>query len=297
MSNSFKNSYIYAVLLILFGSICFSSKAIVVKLAYYEPIDSLSLLGLRMLFSLPLFLIAGLYKKATTSISQKDWIKMALVGITGFYGASYLDFLGLQYISASLERLILYVYPSLVLLISALFLKKKITRIQLISLLVTYVGIAIVFSGKMSTVGNTNPLLGGILVFFAALTYAIYLVGSGEMLPRIGTRRFTAFSMTAACIVVLLHHTIAGTESLFGFSNRMYGLAIYMAVFATFVPTFLISEGIRIIGSNNASIVSAIGPISTIIMAYFILGEHLFFQQWVGAIIVIGGILLITLNK
>jgi len=125
MSTSIKKSHTYAVLLILLGAILFSSKAIVVKLAYQEPIDSISLLALRMLFSLPLFVIAGLYKKGGTKIEQKDWLAMGAIGVTGFYMASYLDFLGLQYISASLERLILYIYPTLVLLMSAIFFKKN----------------------------------------------------------------------------------------------------------------------------------------------------------------------------
>ncbi len=299
MESSIKRSNTYAAALILLGAILFSSKAIVVKLAYQEPIDSLTLLALRMLFSLPLFAILGLYftKPTTATLTVKDWTKVAATGISGFYVASYLDFLGLQYISASLERLVLYVYPSLVLLISAIFLKKKITRIQYLSLFITYIGIAVVFSGKMSTAGNSNPLLGGILVFFAAFTYAMYLVGSGELLPKFGTRRFTAYSMIAAGTMVLLHYALSGEHSLFGFSNRMYGLVLFMAVFATFIPTLLISEGIHIIGSNNASIISAIGPISTILLAYFILGEQLYWHQWVGAIIVIAGVLLITLNK
>lgn len=297
MSTTFKNSYTYAVLLVLIGAVLFSSKAIVVKLAYQEPIDSISLLALRMLFSLPLFAIAGLYKKGSTKIARQDWFSMAAVGITGFYMASYFDFLGLQYISASLERLVLYIYPTLVLLMSAVFFKKKITRIQFISLLISYFGLAVVFSGNITATGNSNPMLGGTFVFMAALTYAMYLVGSGQLLPRIGTRRFTAYSMMAACVAVLLHYSIAGTESLLSFSNRMYGLAIFMAVFATFLPTFLIAEGIRILGSNTASIISAIGPISTILLAYFILGEHLLIHQWIGAIIVISGVLLITLNK
>ena len=168
MKTSFTKSSTYAALLILIGAVCFSSKAIIIKLAYQEPIDSLTLLALRMLFSLPLFIAASLYNNQPTNspISRKDYLSIAAVGITGFYGASYLDFIGLQYISASLERLILYVYPSLVLLISAVFLKKKISRIQFISLIITYLGLAIVFSGKIATAGNTNPLVGGIFVFF-----------------------------------------------------------------------------------------------------------------------------------
>lgn len=299
MKTSFTKSSTYAALLILIGAVCFSSKAIIIKLAYQEPIDSLTLLALRMLFSLPLFIAASLYNNRQTNspINRKDYLSIAAVGITGFYGASYLDFIGLQYISASLERLILYVYPSLVLLISAIFLKKKISRIQFISLIITYIGLAIVFSGKIATTGNTNPLVGGIFVFFAALTYALYLVGSGQLLPRIGTRRFTAYSMIAASIVVLLHYSLSDSSSILGLSYRMYGLTFVMAVFATFIPTFLMAEGIRILGANNASIISAVGPISTIVMAHFILGEYLFFQQWIGAVIVIGGIVLITLNK
>ena len=298
-NTSFKNSYTYAAILIIVGSICVSSKAVIVKLAYQESIDSISLLALRMLFSLPLYIGITLINKKDTDakISQKDWIWMILTGISGFYMASYLDFLGLQYISASLERLVLYVYPSLVLLLSALFFKKKITKLQSISLVVAYIGLAIVFSGKMATAGNHNPLLGGVLVFLAALTYALYLIGSGQLLPKIGTRRFTAYSMIAASVAVLVHYAFNGNESLLGFSTRMYSLVLFMAVFATFIPTLMMAEGIRIIGSSNAAIISAIGPISTILMAHFILGEHLFLQQWIGAIVVIGGILLITLNK
>jgi len=298
MKTAFTQSPTYAALLILIGAICFSSKAIIIKLAYQEPIDSLTLLALRMLFSLPLFVAASLYNKQTNStISRKDYLRIAIVGITGFYGASYLDFIGLQYISASLERLVLYIYPTLVLLISAIFLKKKISRIQLISLFITYLGLAIVFSGKIATTGNPNPLLGGLFVFLAALTYALYLVGSGQLLPKIGTRRFTAYSMIAASIVVLLHYMLSDSSSILGLSYRMYGLCIVMAVFSTFIPTFLIAEGIRILGANTASIISAVGPISTILLAYFILGEQLFLRQWIGALISIGGIVLITLNK
>ncbi len=300
MKAPFRNSYLFAALIIVLGAVLFSTKAIIIKLAYQHPIDSLSLLALRMFFSLPLFVLAlwrPRKEKALSKISGKDYWSIAVVGIVGFYGASYLDFLGLQYISASLERLILYCYPTLVLLISAIFLRKSITKIQLYALLMTYVGIAIIFSGKISIVGNSNPLLGGIFIFFAALTYAIYLVGSGQLLPRIGTRRFTSYSMIAASMVVLAHNSIQNGMNLFDFPEKLYWLVGYMAVFATFIPTFLISEGIRIIGANNASIIGAIGPVSTILLAYVFLGERLYFIQWIGTIIVIGGVLLITLTK
>lgn len=300
MSNTFRNSYLFAAILTVIGAILFSTKAILIKLAYQHPIDSLSLLALRMLFSLPFFIGALLFnKKATTDlpIVRADWFKMAAIGMSGFYCASYLDFIGLQYISASLERMVLYIYPTLVLLISAIAFKQKITRIQYIALALSYIGVAIIFSGKISTVGNSNPLLGAFFVFFAALTYAIFLVGSGQLLPRIGTRRFTAYSMIAAAMAVLIHNTIANGFDLLKYPLEIYGIVFFMAVFATVLPTFMIAEGIRIIGANNSSIIGAIGPVSTIVLAYFFLGERLYSMQILGTLFVISGVLLITLNK
>lgn len=300
MSDTFRNSYLFAAIITVIGAILFSTKAVLIKLAYQHPIDSLSLLALRMLFSLPFFIGALLFKKKTTvnlPIVRGDWLKMAAIGTSGFYCASYLDFIGLQYISASLERMVLYIYPTLVLLISAIFFKQKISKIQYIALALSYIGVAIIFSGKISTIGNSNPLLGAFFVFFAALTYAIFLVGSGQLLPRIGTRRFTAYSMIAAATAVLLHNTIANGFDLLKYPLEIYGIALFMAIFATVVPTFMIAEGIRIIGANNSSIIGAIGPVSTIVLAYFILGERLYPLQFLGTLFVISGVLIITLNK
>jgi len=300
MSNTFRNSYLFAAILTVIGAILFSTKAILIKLAYQHPIDSLSLLALRMLFSLPFFIGALLFKKKAETdlpIVSTDWLKMALIGMSGFYCASYLDFIGLQYISASLERMVLYVYPTLVLLISAIAFQQKVTKIQYVALALSYIGVAIIFSGKISTVGNSNPMLGAFFVFFAALTYAIFIVGSGQLLPRIGTRRFTAYSMIAAAMAVLMHNTIANGFDLLKYPSEIYGLVLCMAIFATVLPTFMIAEGIRIFGANNSSIIGTIGPVSTIILAYIFLGERLYPMQMVGTLFVISGVLLITLNK
>jgi len=300
MSQTFRNSYLFAAIITIIGAILFSTKAVIVKLAYQYPIDSLSLLALRMLFSLPFFIGTLLFQKKQKDqapILKADWIKMSIIGMLGFYCASYLDFLGLQYISASLERMVLYIYPTLVLIISAIAFKKKITKIQYVALVLSYIGVAIIFSGKISVVGNSNPLLGALFVFFAALTYAMFLVGSGQMLPRIGTRRFTSYSMIAAAIAVLLTNTAFNGFDLLKYPLEVYGLALFMAVFATVVPTFMIAEGIRIIGANNSSIIGAIGPVSTIILAYIFLDERLYPMQMVGTLFVISGVLIITLNK
>lgn len=300
MSNTFQNSHIFATILTLLGAILFSTKVILVKLAYQYPIDSLSLLALRMLFSLPFFIGILLFRKKDKTdlpIAPADWLRMAAIGISGFYCASYVDFIGLQYISASLERMVFYTYPTLVLLISALVFKQKITNVQYLALVLSYIGVAVIFSGKISTVGNSNPALGAFFVFFAALTYAIYLVGTGRLLPRVGTRRFTSYSMIAAAIAVLIHNTIANGIDLLKYPIEVYGIILSMTIFATVIPTFLIAEGIRIIGANNASIIGAIGPVSTIILAYFFLGERLYFLQMVGTVFVVSGVLLLTLSK
>jgi len=300
MSQPFRNSYLFAAIITIIGAILFSTKAVVIKLAYQHPIDSLSLLALRMLFSLPFFIGILLFQKKDkqqTPIKGSDWWKMAAIGMLGFYCASYLDFIGLQYISASLERMVLYIYPTLVLIISAIAFKKKITKIQYIALVLSYIGVAIIFSGKISTVGNSNPLLGAVFVFFAALTYAMFLVGSGQMLPRIGTRRFTSYSMIAAAFAVLLTNAIVNGFDLLKYPMEIYGLVLFMAIFATVLPTFMIAEGIRIIGANNSSIIGAIGPVSTIILAYIFLGERLYLVQFLGTLFVISGVLIITLNK
>lgn len=293
-----------AAVLVFLGAVCFSTKAVLVKLAYLYEIDSLSLLALRMLFSLPFFLlIAFLFHKRSANvqhlqpISKKDWISIISLGIVGYYLASYFDFIGLQYITASLERLILFVYPTLVVLISALLYQKKITKEQWIALFLTYIGIACAFSDQTTLMQNENIWLGASLVFISALTYAIYLIGSGQLLPRIGTARYTSYVMTIACIAVLVHYIIANPFNLLNFPLPVYGLAFLMAIFSTVTPAFLVSEGIRIIGSSNASIIGSVGPISTIILAYIFLGERIGEWQIFGTFLVIGGVSIIALQK
>lgn len=296
------HSFLFSAGLVFLGAILFSTKAILVKLAYRYGIDSVSLLALRMLFSLPFFLLAASIsgrqaKYKEHRLTKKDWRSLLLLGVAGYYLASLLDFMGLQYITAGLERLILYVYPTLVLLIGALFYGQPVCRWQVLALLFSYAGIGIAFSEGLAMSGGSHFALGAALVFGSALSYAIYLVGSGQLLPRIGTLRFTSLAMTAACLAVLTHHGIIFHWRLFHFPIEVYGLALLMALIATVIPSFMISEGIRVIGSGNASIVGSIGPISTIVLAYFILGEKLGLMQCLGTVLVILGILLITMDK
>lgn len=300
-----RSQELFAAGVVFFGAICFSTKAVIVKLAYRYDIDSLSLLTLRMLFSLPFFLLIGHFSQRSRTIKQYKVVKISTqdkwsiigLGIAGYYLASYFDFIGLQYITASLERLILFVYPTLVVLISAVFYQKRITQKQMIALLLTYIGIGLAFVDKTAAGQSSNLALGAILVFGSALSYAIYLVGSGQLLPRLGTIRYTSYVMTVACLSVILHHAVVYQLQLFSFPLEVYGLALLMAVLATVAPAFLVSEGIRIIGSSNASIIGSVGPISTIVLAYIFLGERLGIYQIIGTVLVIGGVMIIALSK
>jgi len=290
--------------MIFIGSVLFSIKAVLVKLAYQFDVDTLSLLTLRMSFALPFYLGFAWYstkknKQLTQPIelSWQDWGSLAFLGILGYFAASYLDFWGLQYITASLERLILFIYPTIVLLLNIVIFKEKINRVQIGALLLTYLGIAIVFAEGLSLTNQSNFVFGGFLIFCCAVTYAIYLVGSGRLLPRLGTMRFTSHAMIFACLTVIIQHGILQQWQLAGFAPQVYLYAFLMAVVATVIPTLLVSEGIRVIGASNASIIGSVGPISTIVMAYIFLGERLGFWQWVGAVVVIGGVVLISLQR
>ncbi len=287
----------WASLVVLLGSVLFSSKAILVKLAYQFDVDSISLLTLRMLFALPFYLVIAfvtIQRAKPTTLKDGDWWKLIFLGVAGYYVASVMDFMGLQHISAGMGRLVLYTYPTLVVLISAMVYKEKISLNQILALVITYLGVGMIFARNINGPGEGNVLLGAGLIFLAALTFSVYLVGSGRLLPRLGTWLFTSLAMIAACVAILIHHGVAYQWVLSGFHPHVYLYAFLMAVFATVLPTLLLSEGIRVIGSNNASIIGSAGPISTIVLAYFILNERMGGLQLFGAAIVIIGILFIT---
>lgn len=293
---------LWGVVIVFIGAIFFSSKAVLVKLAYRYDIDGVSLLALRMLFSLPLFLLVAFWSRRRLPeppprLSRRDLWQVALLGLAGYYIASLFDFLGLQYVSAGMERLILFMYPTLVVLIGALMYRQPVKRLQLVALAITYSGIALAFAGDINPDDRRNLWLGASLIFVSALTYAIFLVGSGRMLPRLGTVRFTSLTMTFAAAYILAQHGITRQWRLFHFPAQVYGISLLMAVFATVLPSFMVSEGIRRIGSGNAAIVGSIGPVSTIIMAYFFLDERMGALQWAGTVLVIIGVLVISLQK
>lgn len=283
----------------LFGAVLFSCKAIVIKLAYQYEVSSISLLGLRMAFALPFFLLIGSFRRERSAthgpLSGRDFAVIVVLGLSGYYLASYTDFLGLQYLSAGMERLILFVYPTLVLLLQRLIFGTPIRPIQWLATLVCYLGIGLAFSGSEFSAGNQFAL-GAALVFCSALTFSFFVIGSGHYAKKLGSVRFTSLALVAASIGVLTHVYLSG-NTLFGFPPGLYAYGLTLAIFCTVIPTYMVTEGIRRIGAGDAAILGATGPVATIVLEYFILGEHLNLIQAAGAALVIVGVVLIGRSK
>jgi len=291
--------FIQGFLFCFLGAICFSTKAVFVKLAYRDtPVDAVTLLALRMLFSIPFFLVsAAVSSKKTDNVkfTPGQWLSVAVIGLLGYYISSLLDFLGLQYVTAGIERLILFIYPTLVLLMSAVLFKEKINSRQWLAVITTYVGLIVAFYGEVDF-GKTvddNFYLGSFFIFICAITYATYIVGSGRIIPLVGAAKFNSYAMSFACIGVLIHFFITSKTSLLNLPIEIYGYAVVMAVLSTVIPSYLVTAGIKRIGSDNAAIVGSVGPVSTIIQAYFFLQEPILALQIVGTALILVGVLLI----
>jgi drug/metabolite transporter (DMT)-like permease len=289
----------FGIFLGVLGVVLFSSKAVMVKLAYNYKVDAITMLLLRMLFSFPFYVvIAYLYRNENQEVktTKKDYYWVVFFGFVGYYLASYFDFVGLTHIKASLERIILFVYPTIVILLNKLFLKQPITKVQALAIFLSYLGIVIAFSDEVDLGGN-NVYLGGFFVLLSAITYASYLVGSGWLIPKFGVIKFTAYAMLVSCVSVFIHFSIISDVNLFTLPWQAYGLGFLIAVFATVIPSFLVSASIKTISSSNFAIVAGIGPISTIILASVFLNESLTIIQFFGALLVIIGIVTTSLKK
>ncbi|MGN6418228.1 MAG: DMT family transporter [Pseudobacter sp.] len=281
------------------GAVLFSTKAIIIKVAFaHSAISALTLLTLRMIFSLPFYTVAAVVaarNQENEPLTRSQWTWVVVLGLFGYYLSSLFDFMGLQWVSAGLERLILFLYPTFAVLINGFYFKQKISGLQWIALLLTYAGIGLAFAGELQLdTGGENFYWGVFLIFCCAVTYSIYIAGSGHIIPSVGAGRFTAYAMIAATAGIFLHFLFAGN---FGVLREAAGSAwiygLLLAIFATVIPSFLISLGMKKIGSNNVAIISGIGPVSTILQAYWILGEEIFLEQIVGTMLVVAGVLLI----
>ena len=279
----------------LVGSIGFSGKAIIAKLAYRHGVDPITLVMLRMLFALPIFaFMAWWASRGRPRLSGRDWAGVGFLGLTGYYLASILDFAGLQYTSASLERLILYLNPTLVVLLGWLLHRKPLGRSQVAGMAVSYGGVFLVFGHEVGLQG-AHAALGSLLVFGSAVSYTFYLVYSGQMVQRLGALRLVGLSTTVACLLCILHflalHSVDVARQV---APEVLWLSALNALACTAIPVLLVMMAIERIGSGMAAQVGMIGPMSTIVMGVFILDEP--FTAWVaaGTALVITGIWLFT---
>jgi len=283
------------------GVLGFSFKAILIKLAYaWHPIDAVTLLTLRMLFSAPFFVAMAWWsgrRPDAPRFSRRDWRALVWLGFLGYYLGSLLDFIGLMYITAALERLVLYLYPTMVLVLSVLLHGRRVTGSEVLALALSYGGIAFVFAHDLSFGGDASALwIGGALVFASALTYAMYLVGAGEVIARLGSMRFSAWAMLLSTVFVFTQFALTRNLAALDVPLSIYALSLAMAIFATVLPTWLISEAIRRLGANTSSLMGSLGPVFTIGLGAMILGEAVHWVQLAGAALVLAGVMLVTLG-
>lgn len=289
--------YMIGIGLALMATALFSTKPVLIKLIYRYDVDSASLLGLRMLFSLPFFLIIGARawqeKRATTPLSPLLLIKVSLVGITGYYGASYLDLEGLRYVSSQLERLIIFSYPLMVSGLAFLFLKERLTRATLVGFACSYLGIGLIFGHDLTTFG-ADVMKGTLYLLASAFVFALYMLMTKTLVAQIGSRLFTSIAMTAASLAILIHITIVGSpENLLAPWPALI-LAAIIAVFGTVVPSYMINEAIHRLGASRTAIISTFGPAMTSFMAILILGEAFTTFHGAGLLLVMFGLHIAT---
>jgi drug/metabolite transporter (DMT)-like permease len=290
-----ERSNAYGASLALLAALGFSLKAIFVKLAYPYGVDAITLLALRMGFSLPVFLWVGLaHQRAGANLSGGDWGRLFLLGCLGYYGASILDFWGLQFISAGLERLILFTYPTLTILIGVLFQGKPFAKREGLAVALCYIGIGFAFMHDLGQGDSQNVWIGTALVFGSSVSYALYLSGSGSMIARLGAMRFSALAMLVSSAVTLLHFATSQPLTAFIQPLPVYGWALAMALFATVVPVFAQSAAIRSLGAGSASLFGMVGPLLTIGFGWWLLDESISLAQMAGAGLVLIGILMVS---
>ncbi len=288
----------WGILFALVGVLAFSFRPILIKLSYgAHPVSPVTLLFLRMTLSLPFFLAIGWWlRNQEPRLERRDWLAVAGLGFIGYYAASFLDFIGLQWVGAGAGRLILYLFPTLVVLLSFLFLRKAPTWRELVALVVSYAGIALVVSNQ---IGGENRLfaLGAALVLASALCYAVYLVAGSQVVKRVGSMRFTAYSTIVATVPAVVQFMVTESAQSLRLPGAVWGYAIVLATVSTVLPLFLQAEALNRIGANRFALIGAIGPVSVAVTSALGLDEPFTWVQALGGALVIFGVLLVSLKR
>jgi drug/metabolite transporter (DMT)-like permease len=280
------------------GTIAFAMRPIFIRLAYTYATDPVTLLALRMLFALPFFVAIAAWSgrgSRRTGLKLRDHGMIALLGFIGYYAASFCDFLGLQYVSAGLGRLLLFLYPTVVVLLSAAFLGKRIAAREVMALVLSYAGVALVLSTALDH-PNTNLPLGAALVFAGAVLYAVYLVAGSQVIQRVGSVRFTAYAMMWASLFCILQFLLMRPLQAIVLPVPVYLLMGAVAVVSTVIPAFMVSEALRRIGANHVSLIGGLGPLVAIVFGYIGLDEGMTVLQFCGAALILAGVMIVSVK-
>lgn len=293
-SRSARRHYLAGLAIAIAGAVLFSAKAIVAKLIYRHHVDAVTLIAFRMAFSLPVFAAIAWWQMRTglRLCAGERW-RIALLGLVGYYLSSMLDFLGLQYISVGLERLILFLTPSFVLLISATLLQRPVARREWMALLLAYAGIVLVFVHDLHS-GERDVATGSALVLGAALAYAVYLIQSGQMVQRLGSLRLVSYVMCVSSVACIGQFFLLRPLALWRQPPEVYGWSVVNALFCTVLPVFFTMGAIRRIGAATASQAGMIGPVSTLLLGAWWLGEPVTAIQLAGTALVLAGMYLLS---
>lgn len=292
-----RKAFLTGLAIAIVGAVLFSGKAIVAKLMYLYQIDAVTVIAFRMMFSVPVFAAIAFWKARTEApLLTSDRWRIVALGLLGYYLSSFLDFLGLQYISAGLERLILFLTPSFVLLMSVAFYRKKIRLVEWGALIVSYAGTVLVFLHDVK-VGGPNVGLGSMLVLMSAVSYAFYLLFSGQLVRRVGATRLVAYAMCISSVACIGQFFILRPVSELVQPTGVYALSIVNAVFCTVLPVFMTMIAVDRIGATTTSQAGMVGPVSTLFMGAVLLSEPITGIQLVGTALVLSGIYLLSKKK
>ena len=271
----------------------FAIRPIVVKLVYEQGTDSTTLIAYRMLFSMPIYVVLLVIflsdpeRRARLTLGRV--VGTSLVGLLGYYSASYLDLLGLQYVSAQLGRMLLYVYPTFVVVLGALFFGKKISPTIVLSLFITYTGIAIIFGHDLAVFGD-DVVTGALFIFASALSFALYLLFSKKLITELGSRVFTCIALISASLAILLHYSITHTISEPQLNQQALWLIVFIALFCTVIPSFFTAAAVERIGADRTGIIAMVGPAVTSLFAVLVLSEKFTVYHAIGIAITVFGI-------
>jgi drug/metabolite transporter (DMT)-like permease len=282
------------------SSILFCSKGVIAKLAYAQGVDALTVLALRMGFALPFFIaMAVWWSRGAERLAAGDWARMTGLAFVGYYISSLVNFTGLQYVSVGLERIVLYTYPSMVLVISAFLLRKPVRGATWAACVIAWLGIVVAFVGELHTPSrNDHALLGAGLIFASAFTYALFILLSGDVIRRVGSMRFTGIVVGLSCVFILTHAlSTRPIELLTSLPAPVYADGLILALLGTVAPSLLLSVGLRRTTPQRFAIIGTVGPVATLFLAWAVLGERPNIAQYLGFALTLAGGLAVSLIK